>query len=240
MIYLTRDSDSTVPRDTKQIKNYKCKYASKEVKEVDETVSLLSYLLEQPHGKNMDPLSDDQSFLQEVLFRNGKQPSYVLYTEQSLRDMERFCTNSSAPTSFRSVVAVDTTFNIASHYFTQTTYRNLSLLKKDTVTWFPGPIFVHRHQEKIDFSYFWQAVKRGNTSLDDIAIIGTDECDELFDGILNENQQNTGHLLGKEHVLKNVQKKLEKLRFPRQQSKWICGDIFGDPLDQAKKILDGL
>ena len=80
-------------------------------------------------------------------------------------------------------------------------------------------------------------MKRGNNSLEDIAIIGTDECDELFDGILDESQGNSGHLLGKEHVFKNVQKKLENLRFPRQQSKWICADIFGDPFDKTKKSL---
>ena len=83
-----------------------------------------------------------------------------------------------------------------------------------TAPWFPGPVLVHCHQEKEDFAYIGQAVKRGTKELENIALIGTDECFELFSGILNETDDKTGHLLGKEHVLKNTQKKLEKLNFP--------------------------
>ena len=145
-----------------------------------------------------------------MLFRNAKQPPYVLYMSQSLTDIERFCTNKSAPSSYRSILAIDTTFNIGQHYVTQMAYQNLSLLRKDTLTspWFPRPVLIHRHQEKSDFSYLWQAVKRGDRLLKDLAIIRTDEYRELFDGILDETRGNTGHLLGKEHVLKNTQKNM--------------------------------
>ena len=71
-----------------------------------------------------------------------------------------------------------------------------------TASWFPGPVLVHCHEEKEDFAYMWQAVKRGNQELENIALIGTDECLELFSGILDETDGKTGHLLGKEHVLK--------------------------------------
>lgn len=156
-----------------------------------------------------------------------------------MKDIERFFTNESAPTSFRSILAVDTTFNIGGHYVTQTTYQNLSLLRKDTLKppWFPGSVLIHRHQEQVDFSYMWQAVKRGNAKLEDLALIGTDECKELFQGIMTETDGNTGHLLGKEHVLKNVQKKLENLSFPRKQTKRILNDIFGNPFDKNQKSL---
>ena len=51
-----------------------------------------------------------------------------------------------------------------------------------TAPWFPGPVLVHRHQEKEDFAYMWQAVKRGKKELEKIALIGTGECLELFIG----------------------------------------------------------
>ena len=124
-----RETDSAFPRNLKQVQNYKSLYVK--TQERDDIISNISVLLDQRSNSSRDPSDDDQSFLQEILFRNGKQPSYVLYTEQSLKDIERFGTNSSAPTSFRSVLAVDTTFNISSSYFTQTTYRNLSLIRKD-------------------------------------------------------------------------------------------------------------
>ena len=47
----------------------------------------------------------------------------------------------------------------------------------------------------------WQAVKRGKKELENIALIGNDECLELFSGILDETDGKTGHFLGKEHVL---------------------------------------
>ena len=61
-----------------------------------------------------------------------------------------------------------------------------------TAPWFPGPVLVHRHQEKEDFAYMWQAVKRGNKELENIALIGPDECLEIFSGILDETDDKTG------------------------------------------------
>ena len=85
-----------------------------------------------------------------------------------------------------------------------------------TASWFPGPVLVRRHQEEEDFAYMWQAVKRGDKELEKIVLIGTDKCLEVFSGILDETGDKTGHLLGIEHVLKNIQKKLEKLNFPNR------------------------
>ena len=210
--------DSDLPRNLKQITNIKSSICNTRKNE-DEIASHIAYLLEQPNEAiKSDPSSNDQPFLQEILFRKGKQPTYILFTEQSLKDIQRHCTNGSAPTSFRSILAIYTTFNVGSHYITQTTYRNLSLLRKETMTapWFPGPALVHRHQEKEDFAYMWQAVKRGNKELENIALIGTGEFLELFSGILDETDGKTRHLLGKEHVLKKHPEKVGKAEFPEQ------------------------
>ena len=85
--------------------------------------------------------------------------------------------------------------------------------------WFPGLVLIHRHQEEVDFPYVWQAVKRGNPKLEDLALIGTEECQELIQGIIAETNRETGNLLGKEHVLKNIRKKLENLSLVFQKSK---------------------
>ena len=80
-------------------------------------------------------------------------------------------------------------------------------------------------------------MKRGDKLLKDLAIIETDERRELFDETLDETEDNTGHLLGKEHVLRNIQKKLEQLSFPSRQIKWIVNDISGNPFVQEKEGL---
>ena len=64
----------------------------------DEITSALADLPGQPEGKTItDPSIEEQPFLQEMLFRNAKQLSYVFYLNQSLTGIERFCTNKSCP-----------------------------------------------------------------------------------------------------------------------------------------------
>ena len=118
---LDRETDSDFPRNLKQITNIKSSICNT-LKNEDEIASHIAYLLEQPNEAiKSGPSSNDQSFLQEILFRKGRQPIYILFTEQSLKDIQRYCTNGSAPISFRSILAIYTTFNVESHYITQTT-----------------------------------------------------------------------------------------------------------------------
>ena len=79
---------------------------------------------------------------------------FVLYLDQTLNYISRFCTDYSPVSA--SPLALDTTFNIGKYKFTQSTYKNLSLLKKGTYTppWFSGPVLVHRIERQKDFSVF--------------------------------------------------------------------------------------
>ena len=149
----------------------------------------------------------------------------VLFLDQTLKDIERFCCQE----NIFSPLAADTTFNIGEYLFTQTTYKNLSLIRTDTGKhpWFPGPIMIHRRQRENDFSFFWQSVLRGNKELKWLKVLGTDECDELSEGILSQTVDTT-HLLGLEHVEKNIEKKLDDLNFPRNVKYGILDAIFGE------------
>ena len=93
--------------------------------------------------------------------------------------------------------------------------------------WFPGPVLIHRKERKEDFSFYWQSVTRFNEKLKNIAIIGTDECPALYEGILSQTE-NTAHLLGLEHVKKNVEENLQKCNIPRRMQHGIVSVIFGD------------
>ena len=63
----------------------------------------------------------------------------------------------------------------------QPTYQNLSLLHQNSSKhpWFPEPVFVHYNQRKKKFQYFWQSVLRENSALENLKLIGTEECEEL-------------------------------------------------------------
>ena len=202
-----------MPLNRKQITNIKPSLAKiTKGSEEYEILRNISYLLDQPNNSlSWHPSAEEQPFLQEILLRNKKQPYYVLLLNQSLKDIERFCTITLAPTSFCSILAIDTTFNIGRHV-TQTTYQNMSIFRKYTLKP-PCPVLIHPHQKEVDFPYMSQAVKRGNSRLEDTALIGTYQCQELIHGIIAETNGKTSNLLGKEHVRKNIKKKLENLSF---------------------------
>ena len=103
-------------------------------------------------------IDPDQSFIREFLYQSEGQPIFVLFLDQNLNDINRFCADFyPSPVS---PLAFDTTFNIEEFKFTQTAYKNLSLYKKGTVShpWFPGQVVIHRTEKKIDFEFFWQSV----------------------------------------------------------------------------------
>ncbi|XP_028514907.1 uncharacterized protein LOC110239267 isoform X1 [Exaiptasia diaphana] len=222
-------SDSSVIRDPKQISNYRQTYGPvKNRKHEDAIRDVIFELLEQSH-EDSDLLDKNQSFIQELLLRHGKQAGVVAYLQQTLKDIERFCTTKANP-FITSPLSADTTFNIAEYLLTQTTYRQLSVLDRGSLKhpWFPGPLLCHRNQAKEDFAFLWQAVKRGNPHLTNLLVLGTDEDEALSGGILQETN-NTIDLLGKEHVFANVEKKLTDLNFPLIQRRSILADIFEGP-----------
>ena len=212
-------TDSTRLRNPKQASNYKFNYGSVSRSDQDEISNVILALLEQNHGSDSVVLDDNQPFIREVIFRHGRQPSIVAFTDQTIKDVSRFCTRSGSLTHF-SPLLIDTTFNIAEYYFTQTAYENLSLPKKDTGKhpWFPRPILVHRNKTTEVFKYLWQSVKRENYQLEGLHVLGSDEDEALFTGILQETT-GTIHLLGLEHVQANVEKELTECNFPVQEKK---------------------
>ena len=208
-----------------QVSNYKQNYGSDREKPIDDVTQLVMNVLNQSSVEAGDILDQDQSFIQEVLLRHGKQLNIVCFLTQTVNDVGRFCCNDSTS----STLAVDTTFNIGEHYVTESAFRYLALRKRndDGHPWFPGPIMAHRNKETADFAYLWQACKRANPVLKKLRSFGTDEDDALINGILQETEEDTVNLLGEEHVRLNIQKKLLELSFPARQIRMILEDIFG-------------
>ena len=172
-----------------------------------------------------NPLDEQQPFVREMMYSSGGQPNFVLFLDQTVTDLIKYCTTEGKV----SPLVADTTFNIGEYYFTQTTYKNLSVVKKDNGEnpWFPGPILVHRRQRTKEFSYLWQAVKRFNKSASGIKILGTDDCDELHAGLMAELNDGVVHLLGVEHDKENISRKLNDYGIPLLQRQVIMDDIFG-------------
>ena len=126
--YIKESSDSVMNlisgiSDVKQIYNYQ--YNCQTNQKNDYSV-LLGMCLEQ-NESSFDLLDKEQRFIREINFRVGKKPSIVLFLNQTIVDMNRFCTIN-APSNNRSPLSIDTTYQIAEHYLTQTEHENLSVL----------------------------------------------------------------------------------------------------------------
>ena len=154
---------SETVRDNKQVSNYKQNYVSRDVNDRDELSTIILELLKGGSSEANDS-DKNQAFIQEILICNGKQANIVAFTKAAINDVNRFCCGEG---QYFTVLSVDTTFNVAEYHITQTVYRNLALIKRTDGChpWFPGPVMAHRHKSKADFSFFWQASKRGNDNL---------------------------------------------------------------------------
>ena len=214
-----------------------CRYNyGKNKDNADDLNNIIIELLSQKQQGTYSIIDRQQPYIREFLLRDGSQPSIVAYLDQTLKDLERFCVGKmkcSVP------LAVDTTFNISRYYFTQTAYKNVSLVSKETGKhpWFPGPLLVHRSKTQEEFQYFWQAVKRNTPELKNIGVIGTDEETAVYNGILSECDGETVHLLGVEHVKANVERKLDELKFPNPSKRRIISDIFGEASAEKNESL---
>ena len=109
--------------DIKQIYNYRY---NDQTNQKDYCSVLLGMCLEE-NESSFDLHDKEQEFIREINFRIGKKPSSVLFLNQTIVDLNRFCTMD-APSNYFSPLSTDTTYQIAEHYLTQTAYENLSVL----------------------------------------------------------------------------------------------------------------
>ena len=220
-------------RNSRQISNYKQAYASPVDKDTDDIKNIIMKIFLQAVDTDPDIADKNRPYLREVLIRHGKQMNVVCYLEGPVEDIGRF---SCGTGQYFRALAIDTTFNIAEYYLTQSVFRHLAVLKRTDHQhpWFPGPIMAHREKSANDFSYFWQACKRGNEKLSNLRVLGTDEDEALIMGIDRETNDNMINLLGKEHVSKNIMKKPLSLNFPVRQAKIVIDDVFGSSFPQNR------
>ena len=103
--------------DIKQIYNYRYNY---QTSHKDDYSALLGMCSEQ-NESSFDLIDKEQGFIREINFRIGKKPSIVLFLNETIVDLNRFCTMN-APSNYFSLLATGTTYQIAEHYLTQTAY----------------------------------------------------------------------------------------------------------------------
>ena len=71
----------------------------------------------------------NSDFVQAVFITKGHTPSVVLYSDEQVKDLKRFCTSNVAD-NMRSVLCVDRTFNLSSLFVTVTVFKHRAVLRK--------------------------------------------------------------------------------------------------------------
>ena len=131
---VSASSLSELPRDRRQAYNVKSHSQCTSGIASNHHKDLIYDLLEQRFGSL-------KQFVWNVSFDDAV--SCVLFTDQQLYDVQRFCTNKGSTTN--SVFGVDPTFNLGDFYVTVTTYENLLMVNRKTKKHpvFIGPMLVH-------------------------------------------------------------------------------------------------
>ena len=151
------------------------------------------------------------------------EPIIFLATDQQLIDIERFCTN---PEKF-CVLGVDATFQIASYYFTFTTYRNLLLTtEKGSHPVCIGPGILHKQKLTTSYQTLPLLMTKYRPETAGVLVYGTDGEMNLANAFSNVFQH-AQHLCCDIHLKDNIKRKLTEYGIAGVHAIEIMNDIFG-------------
>ena len=223
-------SSGALPRNRTQVYNImkeSKKEMSKQPLGMDDPVMQVSVKAkEEQKGRPED------IFIREIpLF---PEPIIFLATDQQLTDIERSCTN---PEKF-CVLGVDATFQIASYYFTFTTYRNLLLTtEKGCHPVCIGPGILHKQKLTTSYQTLPLLMTKYCHETAGVLVYGTDGETNLADAFSNVFPH-AQHLCCDIHLKDNIKRKLTEYGIAGVLATEIMNDIFGK--EMGNKIEGGL
>ena len=222
-------SSGALPRNRTQVYNI-TREVKKQAKPFghieDPMLQVLAKAKEEQQGRAED------IFIREIpLF---SEPIVFIANKQQLVDIERFCTN---PEKF-CVLGVDATFQIASFYFTFTTYRNLMLTtKKGNHPVCIGPGILHKQKLKTSYQTLPLLMTKYHQAAAGVLVYGTDgekNLAEAFSDVFPHAQ----HLCCDIHLKDNIKRKLVQCGITGHAAAEIMNDIFGN--EMGDKVDGGL
>jgi len=123
---VNNSDDAQCPRNLKQVQNISVAVTEKLIHTkvrgtnnlADEMQTLCSFVA-------------DNEFVRSVTFTSQHAPCAILYTDDQVKDLKRFC-GAESPNAVRSVLCVDRTFNVSSLFLTLTVFKNMSVVRRNT------------------------------------------------------------------------------------------------------------
>ena len=162
-------------------------------------------------------------------------PRVVFATDQQLAEIVEECC---APGS-RSILSIDTTYNVGDFYVTSTTYQSSKFIQTRTgkAAVLPGPAMLHVRKSEKDFKYFAHTLLEHNDKIKRIAFVGGDR-DKAQQGFLSPLRGCT-FLPCKKHVEDDITRKLANLGLNDMKME-VLKDIFGSEKEREKGIVDSI
>jgi hypothetical protein len=163
------------------------------------------------------------------VFVDANSPSLVLFTEEQLNDVQKFC----APEDDKqaSVFGCDMTFKLGDFWVVTTTYRNLTVFSKQTghpVTAL-GPVMVCKRKTREQYSSLFQVMTNKLPELkNSIRAFGQDGEKAILEAHSIEFPFAIGFLCST-HIKRNIEEYIKtSLHLSNGFFHVVCKDIFGD------------
>ena len=127
----------------------------------------------------------DSDFVRSVHFSANKIPTVVLYTEDQVKDVTRFCC--SWPLARSTVFGFDKTYNLTDLYVTPGVFKNLSVTRRSTGDHpiFVGPILIHGNSDFETFHVFFSELSAMLRKTTSSPVFGFDDESALHGSLLH-------------------------------------------------------
>lgn len=220
------DKSTDAPRDLKQVRRLKHKARNMKVNKArpcNVADDVLTAIREQ---------ESRPEFVRKVLLTPGKAPTFVLYTDEQITDMRRFCC--SDDNSYRrSIIGIDRTFNLGPCFVTVMVYENQAVVRNGTTRHptFVGPMFLHWDGEYKTYCDFLSVIRcefDSHTTVSSSLVIGSD-AEKALTKAVHDIFSGATQLLCVKHLQDNVIDYMRnKCGVPGTDRNSIVDRIFGE------------
>ena len=178
------------------------------------------------HIMSIQNMAQEYDFVRAVVHVKGISPCVILYTEQQIKDIKRFCCKDGG-----AILGMDKTYNLGDFHVTSFTHKNLSVVNRYTqdhpITF--GPTFIHSSSSVKTYATFLHHTADNFTEQELSKLtIGSDDQYAMKASFKRCFPQST-HVLCTRHLRKNANDYLEDtVGFPIKERKHVLDAIFGE------------
>ncbi|XP_078689169.1 uncharacterized protein LOC144920713 [Branchiostoma floridae x Branchiostoma belcheri] len=152
---------------------------------------------------------DGHPFARRIIRGDNNETVIILYTDDQLEDLKRFCCSSAH--AVNTVLGVDKTFNLGPFHVTVTNFKHLAVVKRDTGEHpiFFGPIYVHGGSKTLDYSAFFDHIRSKLGSTPSLPVVGSDN-ERALRLAVSRAWPGCHQLFCHRHIRKNCEDHLQK------------------------------